>query len=244
MSWADDTEFWSSIGINFKALTNEGADLKSTFHLEPDEAQLAFLQESINEAGAAFRSHVEANRKGINPEVFRAGWYSGEKAKSLGLIDALGTLDSSSESPAPAMRHQSAAPSQNLAPRSAPSAASLPPKPIMKTAISTPPPSPTEPVAAVKPSFAHLHGMDRVKASMQWDASEKMRIITDANKANAPAPASEGAPVTAASLAAAIIDEQEKRANAPTGYRRTADALKKHSEEQAANKAALKKAGF
>ena len=90
LSWADCTEFWRENGIEMKALTNEGADLKSTFHLEPDESQLAFLQESINEAGAAFRAHVEASRPNIDAEVFRAGWYSGERAEALGLIDGTG----------------------------------------------------------------------------------------------------------------------------------------------------------
>lgn len=94
MSWADDSEFWSAIGIEWKALFNEGADLKSTGHLEPNDTQLAFLQEQINESGKAFGDHVRKHRPGIDKEVFRAGWYSGEKAKSLGLVDAIGRLDS------------------------------------------------------------------------------------------------------------------------------------------------------
>jgi len=93
LAWEDCTEFWKQNGIEFKALTNEGADLKSTFHLEPDETQLAFLQESINEAGNEFREHVEMGRPNISAEVFRAGWYHGEKAKSLGLIDEIGTRE-------------------------------------------------------------------------------------------------------------------------------------------------------
>jgi len=93
LSWADCTEFWKQKGVEFKAITNEGADLKSTFHLEPDESQLAFLQESINEAGQEFRQHVEMNRPNISAEVFRAGWYHGEKAMSLGLIDGIGTRE-------------------------------------------------------------------------------------------------------------------------------------------------------
>jgi capsid assembly protease len=92
LSWMDCDEFWASQGITMKALTNQGADLKSTFHLEPDETQIEFLQESINEAGAAFRAHVEAYRPGIDSEVFRAGWYSGERAESLGLIDGIGGM--------------------------------------------------------------------------------------------------------------------------------------------------------
>ena len=94
MSWQDCSEFWREQGIEFKALTNEGADLKSTFHLEPDEKQIAFLQEGLDEAGRQFREHVETGRAKagatMNSEVWRAGWYSGIKAVSLGLADDLG----------------------------------------------------------------------------------------------------------------------------------------------------------
>lgn len=97
ISWADCDEFWANMGVTFKTLTSEGADLKSTFHTEPDEAQLAFLQESIDEAGAAFREHVKAGRERsgaeLNDEVWRAGWYSGQKAWGLGLVDAIGSTD-------------------------------------------------------------------------------------------------------------------------------------------------------
>lgn len=94
ISWADCSAFWEEMGVEFKALVSEGADLKSTFHLEPDAAQLEFLQESINEAGAAFREHVAKGRAAagadLNPEIWRAGWYSGRKAGDLGLIDDIG----------------------------------------------------------------------------------------------------------------------------------------------------------
>lgn len=95
ISWADCDKFWEDMGITFKALVSEGADLKSTFHLEPDESQTAFLQDSINESGRAFRDHVTAGRGAagieLDPEVFRAGWYSGERAGALGLVDGIGT---------------------------------------------------------------------------------------------------------------------------------------------------------
>lgn len=97
ISWADCDKFWEDLGVTFKALVSEGADLKSTFHLEPDETQLQFLQASINDAGAAFRSHVATGRAAagatVDEEIYRAGWYSGEKAYSLGLIDGIGTRD-------------------------------------------------------------------------------------------------------------------------------------------------------
>lgn len=97
LSWADCSAFWNDMGIEFKALVSEGADLKSTFHLEPDEAQLEFLQESINEAGANFRDHVTKGRTAagadLDPEVWRAGWYSGRKAGDLGLVDDIGVSE-------------------------------------------------------------------------------------------------------------------------------------------------------
>jgi ClpP class serine protease len=113
MSWADDTEFWASIGIEWKALVNDGADLKSTGHLEPDATQIAFLQESVNESGKEFKEHVQKHRPGINAEVFRAGWYSGDKAKSLGLVDEIGTREAAtkaSTSPTPSTPSATAKP--------------------------------------------------------------------------------------------------------------------------------------
>jgi len=97
LSWTDCSEFWQKWGVNFKAIVSEHAELKSTFHLEPDEAQIAFLQESVNEAGKQFRDHVTAGRlaagRTVDPEVWKAGWYSGERAIDLGLADAIGTFD-------------------------------------------------------------------------------------------------------------------------------------------------------
>jgi ClpP class serine protease len=95
LSWADCDAFWEGMGITFKALVSEGADLKSTFHLEPSESQIAFLQESIDEAGKAFRDHVAKGRSAaagdvLSDEVWRAGWYSGDRAESLGLVDFIG----------------------------------------------------------------------------------------------------------------------------------------------------------
>lgn len=90
MKWADLTEFWSQMGVTFKALVSEGAELKSTFHLEPNETQVAFLQESVDEAGTSFRNHVATHRPQVDEEVWRAGWYDGDHALALGLIDVIG----------------------------------------------------------------------------------------------------------------------------------------------------------
>jgi len=89
MSWYDITAFLAKMGVEPKAITNEGATLKSTFHLEPNEEQLAFLQESADQHGATFQEFVSQQRANLDPEVFRAGWYSGQRAIDLGLADEI-----------------------------------------------------------------------------------------------------------------------------------------------------------
>ncbi len=88
ISWTDYTAFDERMGIAEKALTNEGATLKSTFHVEPNDEQLSFLQETINQHGKAFADFVLSQR-GVDMEVFKAGWYSGQKALDFGLVDNL-----------------------------------------------------------------------------------------------------------------------------------------------------------
>lgn len=101
LSWADCSQFWAKWGVNFKAIVSEGSDLKSTFHLEPNEGQLAFLQDSVNESGKQFRDHVATYREragaNLDPEVWRAGWYSGGTAERMGLIDGISDLSGAHE---------------------------------------------------------------------------------------------------------------------------------------------------
>ena len=88
LTWMDWTGLWDFLGVKPKAIVNEGADLKSTFHLEPDEIQLEFLQEHVDELGQQFKELVMRTRGDVlSAEVFRAGWYSGKTAQALGLID-------------------------------------------------------------------------------------------------------------------------------------------------------------
>jgi len=89
MSWYDLTEYEKRMGIAPKAITNDGATLKSTFYLEPNAEQLAFLQESANYHGETFKSFVSERRANLDDEVFRAGWYSGQRAIDLGLADEI-----------------------------------------------------------------------------------------------------------------------------------------------------------
>lgn len=97
LTWADVSKLYERMGVEFKALTNKGADYKSTFHLEPNTEQIAFLQESIDREGEAFKSHVIAGRSKagaiIDEEVWKAGWYSGDKALELGLVDEIATRE-------------------------------------------------------------------------------------------------------------------------------------------------------
>ena len=91
IAYVDDSKFWEGLGVEFRAITNEGADLKGTFYEgRLSDSQMEFLQASVNESGKAFRSHVESFRD-VDEEVFRAGWYSGQRAVELGLVDAIGS---------------------------------------------------------------------------------------------------------------------------------------------------------
>lgn len=89
LSWIDDTVFMESMGFKTELITNEGADLKGTFTETPmSESQRQFLQDEVDRTGEEFAAHVSANRT-VDEEVFRAGWYHGERAGELGLIDAI-----------------------------------------------------------------------------------------------------------------------------------------------------------
>ncbi len=93
-SWTDWSKFMEKWGVEAKAITNDEATLKSIFYLQPNEEQLAFLQDSANRHGQEFREHVVKGRERadakLDDEVWRAGWYSGDLAMSLGLVDGIG----------------------------------------------------------------------------------------------------------------------------------------------------------
>lgn len=95
LAYTDYSKLLEDNGIERKAITNSGAEYKSTFALNsltPEQEQ--FLQDSIDEAGEAFKQHVLKNRPiSEDSEVFKAGWYSGQTAVDLGLVDELGSLD-------------------------------------------------------------------------------------------------------------------------------------------------------
>jgi len=89
MKWTDWAGFDQRMGLQDKAIVNEGATLKSTFHLEPNAEQLAFLQETANQHGETFKQFVSEQRPQLDAEVFKAGWYSGQRAIDLGLADEI-----------------------------------------------------------------------------------------------------------------------------------------------------------
>ena len=90
LTLSDTSKAWEAMGIKWTALTNEGATLKSTWHLPSiTSEQEDFLQSEVDSLGAEFRAFVESNRPGINPELFKAGWYHGQKAVELGLVDEI-----------------------------------------------------------------------------------------------------------------------------------------------------------
>jgi ClpP class serine protease len=93
LPWVDSSKLWEIEGLEFQPIVSEGADLKATMHgPELSADQRAFLQDDVNENGRLFREHVTRNRPNLDPEVWRAGWYGGEMALDLGLIDMVGTL--------------------------------------------------------------------------------------------------------------------------------------------------------
>ena len=87
---ADTSIMNKSVGLSYNAFYNQGAVLKSIGHSDTlSNVQKSFLQESINESGKQFQDFVLSNRK-IDTICFQAGWYCGEKALALGLIDYIG----------------------------------------------------------------------------------------------------------------------------------------------------------
>jgi protease-4 len=91
LPWVDSSGAWEMMGLDFQPITSDGADLKSAMHGPSlSEGQREFLQEGVNRLGEMFREHVKLGRLHLADEVFRAGWYGGTEAQTLGLIDEVG----------------------------------------------------------------------------------------------------------------------------------------------------------
>tara|TARA_R110000765_G_scaffold47794_3_gene98001 strand:+ start:1021 stop:1842 length:822 start_codon:yes stop_codon:yes gene_type:complete len=91
MGFGDYVGMMERQGVTMHEFEATGADLKAAGspHHKPTEEEVKFFQESIDQTNAAFKAHVMACRPGIDAEVFRAGFYSGEVAVDLGLVDYL-----------------------------------------------------------------------------------------------------------------------------------------------------------
>jgi protease-4 len=89
-AFTDDSELLGKLGIKMLVWTNDGAEFKSIGYNGVNDAQAEFLQERVNGLGEQFKSFVSTNRE-VSPVVFKAGWYNGAQAKSLGLIDFVGS---------------------------------------------------------------------------------------------------------------------------------------------------------
>jgi len=92
--WVDESMMYSLIGLKFDPITNEGADLKSTWHgpsLTPEQRE--YLQGQVNDLAREFKEFVAAHRPAsLSQEVWRAGAYHGSRAVALGLADNIGTI--------------------------------------------------------------------------------------------------------------------------------------------------------
>lgn len=94
IAYADTSKLYQEMGIEIQTFVSDGADLKSIGYGEPlTDPQKEFLQESINDAGNTFKQFVLDNRPEVDPLVFRAGWYGGNRSLELGLVDAVMTED-------------------------------------------------------------------------------------------------------------------------------------------------------
>jgi protease-4 len=99
LTYQDVSGMLNSIGVVQHTLTNEGASYKSIGHRADfaDNEQEQFLQDSINRMGEDFWNHVVENRPNIDSECRKAGWYDGDTALELGVIDELGDLETAKE---------------------------------------------------------------------------------------------------------------------------------------------------
>ena len=86
----DTSKMWEDFGVAWEALTNEGADKKSTFHLPSiTDAQRQFLQEEVNKLGQDFQARVLDNRPQFDVTLFDAAWTRGQELVDRGVIDEI-----------------------------------------------------------------------------------------------------------------------------------------------------------
>jgi ClpP class serine protease len=90
MPWVDTSKMLELMGVRPEPIVNEGATLKSIGREGSlSDEQRQFLQDTANQSAGRFQGHIAAHRV-VDEEIWKAGWYSGEMAESLGLIDFIG----------------------------------------------------------------------------------------------------------------------------------------------------------
>lgn len=88
--WVDQSKRFEAAGLSFEPIVSEDSELKDAFYGPSlTKEQRAHFQESVNQIGAAFKSHVSQFRN-LNYGDLQAGAYSGAKAKSSHLVDKVG----------------------------------------------------------------------------------------------------------------------------------------------------------
>jgi signal peptide peptidase SppA len=90
----DVTELYKKLGVEVQAFTNSEGDLKTTGlpGLALSEVQRNELQRSTQAAFDSFKSEVLNVRPNIPSDAMRGQTFSGQEAKSAGLVDAVGSL--------------------------------------------------------------------------------------------------------------------------------------------------------
>jgi ClpP class serine protease len=69
-------------------MSNDGADLKAQFYTPLTESQREHLQQSIDQQAELFWNECNVKRT-LDNELKRGGWYMGQRAFDLGLIDEI-----------------------------------------------------------------------------------------------------------------------------------------------------------
>lgn len=91
----DITGFLEKMGVKVHTITPDQSDLKTAGY--PDapltDAQRQNLKESVTETNEEFMAFVQLNRPRVEKGTMRGQTFSGKEAESLGLVDAIGSLE-------------------------------------------------------------------------------------------------------------------------------------------------------
>lgn len=91
MPWVDQTRLWDQLGIRYDPIVSSGDSLKTTGGGPSlTTEQRIFLQAQVDQVAANFRGAVSTYRS-VDYTELKAGWYSGNRALDLNLIDKIGS---------------------------------------------------------------------------------------------------------------------------------------------------------